>query len=146
MLTKRFWLPCTVAFISSASLALAQTGVDSATGPFQTEGNAVHDSSICYPLSSNCAPNVTFGAATDDWADIFNQFQNPGTGGLAHTRVFSFDTDFSRAVNNSDNILTQPGGGGGSKDINDFTQWTWAPNKNSESKSDTHMRLPQLTP
>jgi hypothetical protein len=101
-----------VAFISSAGLALAQTGVDSATGPFQTEGNAVHDSTVCYPLVTNCtSPNVTFGANTDDWENIYKQFQNPNTAGLAHTRVFSFDTDFSRAVNNSDNILAQPGGG-----------------------------------
>lgn len=126
--------------MSGTGLVLAQTGVDSANGPFQTEGNAQHDSSVCYPLVTNCgSPNVTFGTTADDWADIFNQFQHPTTSGLAHTKVFSFDTDFSRAVNNSDNILTQPGGGGGSKDINDFNQWTWAPNKNPESKSDiTH--------
>jgi hypothetical protein len=119
----------------------AQTGVDnaSATGVFQLEGNALRDTDICFrPASGGTAPSIApytgtcpsgfthvqFGANTDDWQNVFN--------GTAHTAVTSFAADVTGA---GDNILTQPGGSGGAKDVNDFNLWTWKTGK-AEAKSD----------
>jgi hypothetical protein len=105
---------------------------DPSSAPFQLESNAVKDAgspSICFSLNSSgahlAAPSgggcpagfspVTFLATSDDWSNIFS-------GSNKHTAVTSFVND---PVGGNDNILTQPGGGGGAKDTNGFSVWTW---------------------
>jgi hypothetical protein len=99
------------------SVAFAQ-GVDDPLGVFQLEGNATKDVSVCFP--SLAAPPcsspdtlVTFGATTDDWANL-----NTSLGGGHALAATGLITD---PTGHGDNILS----GGGTKDINDFSSWAW---------------------
>src|SRR5215471_10403225 len=130
---KWFLLPLLAFLCEGVAFGQGTTPVDDpSVAPFQLEGNAVKDSgspSICFALTATgahlAAPSsgmcpagfnpVTFLATSDDWSNIFS-----GSG--KHTAVTSFVTD---PVNGNDNILTQPGGGGGAKDTNGFSVWTW---------------------
>jgi uncharacterized repeat protein (TIGR01451 family) len=110
------------------SLPLLAQGVDDPNGVFQLEGNATKDASICFPslAAPPCSGSdklVTFGANTDDWSNLAHA--------LATTGIIA---DVS---GKGDTILT----GGGTKDINDFSQWQWKQNSTTsvQAKDDiTH--------
>jgi len=127
-------------------VAFAQGGVDDKNGPFQLEGNATKDGTICFrpanadtsnPAPSWTFPNnlgncpstfftkLTFGANTDDWANL-----NTSLGGAHALAKTGLIDDLTNSQ--SDTIFT----GGGSKDINDIGQWLWKTAKVGQPKDD----------
>jgi hypothetical protein len=109
---KKFAL-CLLGAIVCAAVAMAQ--VDDKNGVFQLEGNATNDTSVCFPLGSSSCTTITFGANTDDWANIFS--------GTNHALAKSFVTDKTNTT--ADDIFT----GGGSKDIYGISKWAWKAGK-----------------
>jgi len=110
-----------VALVLWPQIAVAQ-GVDDPNGVFQLEGNATKDASVCFPslAAPPCSGGdtlVTFGANTDDWASLSHA--------LATTGVISDPTG------HADDILT----GGGSKDIYDFSKWSWKQTANTSAQA-----------
>ncbi len=107
--------------------AFAQTGVDDPNGPFQLEGNATTDSSICFQLTSAGALLATppcsspfalvmFGTNTDDWQNAL-PYGNHKAAGFAVATSFVSD-----AFNSSDDNSFF---GGGSKDTNGISTGPW---------------------
>src|SRR5438093_4222075 len=126
---SRFWRRCclnfgvvTAAVVVAAlcpSVAFGQ-GVDDPNGVFQLEGNATKDASVCFPSLAIPSPGcpsgdtlVVFGAKTDDWANLNTRLDSGHA--LAATGLISDPTG------HADDILS----GGGSKDIYDFSKWSW---------------------
>jgi hypothetical protein len=129
----RFW--CTVfgfaafATLTMATLTFGQGGVDDPNGPFQLEGNATVDTSICWeqvssnggpaiatPSGTNCPSGFTlinFISGSHDWSDIFN--------GNAGTPATAFVTDSFNLSNSSDDSFL----GTATKDTMDISQWAW---------------------
>ncbi len=120
-MSVRNLLVCLLGATLGTAVAMAQ--VDSPTGVFQLEGNATKDAAVCFPLTNPaCTPNnVTFGANTDDWANIFS--------GPNHALAKSFVTD--KTNTNDDDGFT----GGGSKDVLGINQWKWKGSK-AQAKDD----------
>src|SRR5947208_12049346 len=111
---RRLWPLIAVAVVIlgfSPQVTFAQ-GVDNPNGVFQLEGNAKKDASVCFPslAAPPCSGGdtlVTFAANTDDWENLSHA--------LATTGVVTDPTG------HADDILS----GGGSKDIYDFSKWSW---------------------
>lgn len=100
--------------VTGVVLAVVGGGVDDPNGPFQLEGNATTDSSVCFPLGSASCTNVTFSGTSDDWDKALGVV--PGGHSIANTGVV---VDLTNS--NSDDIFT----GGSSKDTIDLSQWLW---------------------
>ena len=132
-LCSRFFSLCSVlamvvVLLGLSQAVLAQGGVDDPSLVFQLEGNVTNESSICFLLNANGAftatppcPSgfalVTFGATTDDWANI----ATPPNHAEA-TSYISPTTSPAEAINsNVDSIFTA----GGSKDTLGISSGAW---------------------
>jgi hypothetical protein len=141
---KRFFLICSLLAMGIAVLGLpqpafTQTGVDDPNGPFQLEGNATTDTSVCFQLTSAGAllasppcPSgyalVTFGATTDDWQTALPYGSHTADGLAVAT---SFVTDTFNSSNDASFF------GGGSKDTLGISTgaWEWQ-NTSNQGKAD----------
>lgn len=123
-------------FLFGSSRTVGAQGVDDRTGPFQLDGDATTDPSICFqltpggaltaaPSNSSCPSGytlVTFGANTIDWQSALVYGNNtPPASVLAQSLV----TD---ATSGNDDAFF----GGGSKDTNGISSgpWLWQSTSN----------------
>jgi len=115
----------------TAQPALAQGGVDDPLGPFQLEGNATTEGSICFQLTSGGALTsappctgslklVTFGATTDDWQNALGF-----GGGASHALATSFVGPGSNPPEQANSLHDTTFFGGGSKDTLGISSGPW---------------------